>query len=185
VVADLVTLAHQELQLLALVRRLIEQAVRTAGARKHEEGPGAAEVRLLAEERFEDPDAAPGIDLDVAVLLEIAKLTRRRVIEGEDDGRRSGWHRDAAVEQRMQALQAVAARVQPLEVTTEVLRCPRPPLFGVIDLVVLEHHDAAQLVRRKRLGVSRERKQQREREDEDGADHRAASVPSDRRAAPV
>ena len=52
-------------------------------------------------------------------------------------------HRDMAVEQRVQALQAIAARVERLEVAPEVLGRPGPALLGVVDLVVLEDHHAA------------------------------------------
>src|SRR5262245_66256480 len=95
VVADLVALTHQELELLAFVLGLIEEPIRLARAGEHVERAAAAEIGMLALEGLEDADARLGVDLDGAVALEVAELARRGVVEGEHDRRSPGRQADA------------------------------------------------------------------------------------------
>ena len=152
VVADLVPVGHEELELLSGVFVLVEELVRTAGSRQHVERRGPAEIGTLTDERLQHPDARLGIDLELTVARDIAELAWRRVVEREDDRRRAGRDVDASVEQIVEGEQPVTARVEGLQIAAEILGRPRPPLLGVVDLVVLEDHDAAELVRRERLG---------------------------------
>ena len=58
VVADLVALARQVLELAAGQVRLVEEIVRGLGARQHVERGGVAELGMLAREGLEDADGA-------------------------------------------------------------------------------------------------------------------------------
>src|SRR5205807_1287585 len=78
------------------------------------------------------------------------ELARGGIVEGEDHRRRAGRQRDAAVEELAEGDEPVAPRVERLEIAPEVLGRARPALFGVVDLVVLEDHHAAELVGRGR-----------------------------------
>src|SRR5206468_12822390 len=111
-----VGLAGGELERLRRVLALVEELVRARRTGQHEERGRAAEVGFLLEERFEDADRALRVDLELAVLLEVPELSGRRIVEGEDDGRGAGGHRDLAFDDAGQALQAIAARVERLEV---------------------------------------------------------------------
>src|SRR5262245_10067261 len=142
VVADLVTLTHQELELLAFVLGLIEETIRLARAGEHVERAAPAEIGMLALEGLEDADTRLGVDLDGAVALEVEELARRGVVEVEHDRRRPCRQADAPVEEVAQIDQAVALGVERLEVSAEVLGRPGPLGFRIVDLVVLEDHDA-------------------------------------------
>src|SRR6059036_3750396 len=131
VVADLVAVAHQVLELLAFVGRLVEEMVGRVRAGEHVERRAVAELRMLAGERFEDADGRLRIDLDVTVLLEVAELTGRGIVEGENDRSGPGWQREAPVEQISQIDQPVGLRIERLEVATKVLGRPRPSRLGV------------------------------------------------------
>src|SRR5262249_36990056 len=159
-VTDLVALTHQELELFALVLGLVEEAIRLARARKHVERAAAAEIGMLALKGLEDTDAGLGVDLDGAVALDVAELARRGVVEGEYDRRRPGRQADAPVEELAQVDQPVALGVERLEVTTEVLGRSGPLRLGVVDLVVLEDHEAAELVGGEPAGTGERDEQQ-------------------------
>ena len=188
VVADLVAVAHEVLQLPALVLRLVEEAIGLAGAGQHVERGGATEVRLFAQERLEDSHRALRVDLQRAVGLDVAELPRRGVVEGEHDRRRPGRRHDAAVEQRVQRVQAVAPRVERLEVLSKVLGCARPAVLGIVDLVVLEDHQPPELVGGGLIGPGEGGEHQRGGQEQDGDEcqpHRAASGILARSAPPV
>src|SRR5207245_6058672 len=85
VVAGRVTVGRQVPKLAPLPRRLVEEAIRQVRGWQDEERRGPTKVRVLAGERVEDADGGLGIDREHAVLLDVAELTRRRVVEGEDD----------------------------------------------------------------------------------------------------
>ena len=121
---------------------------------------------MLAPERLEDTDARLGIDLEGAVVLEVAELTGGGVVERENDRSRPGRQGDAPVEEVSQVDQPIALGVERLEVATEVLRRPSPALFGVVDLVILENHDAPELVGGELTGAGERYKQQSRREDQ-------------------
>src|SRR5215510_5983673 len=166
VVADLVALTHQELELLAFVLGLVEEAIRLARAGEHVERAAAAEIGMLALEGLENADTRLGIDLDGAVALEVAKLARRGVVEGEYDRRRPGGQGDAPVEEVAQVDQPVALGVERLEVATKVLGRPSPLRFGVVNLVVLEDHHAPELVGSEPTGAGERDKEQSRGEDQ-------------------
>jgi hypothetical protein len=90
VVADLVALAGQVLQLAGSELGLVEEAVGGIGARQHVEGRGAAEAGILAREGFQDAQAALRIDDPVAAALDVAELPGRGVVEREDHRRGAG-----------------------------------------------------------------------------------------------
>src|SRR5437870_13353951 len=71
VVADLVAVTRQELELLTFEGRLVEEPVGRARARQHIEGAASTEIRMLLEECLEDADTTLGVDLGRAVLLEV------------------------------------------------------------------------------------------------------------------
>src|SRR5438128_6349716 len=168
-------MAHQVLELVPLPRRLVEETIRRVRGRQDEERRGPTKVRVLTDKRFEDADGGLGIDREHAVLLDVAELTRRRVVEGEDDGRRAGREHDAPVEQVAKGDQPVALCVERPEVAPEVLGRPRPARLGIIDLVVLENHHAAELVGRELVGRG-ERDQQERRDQGEGENQLEASL---------
>src|SRR5262249_61579671 len=120
--------------------------VRLARTGEEVERAAAAEIGMLALESLEDADTRLGVDLDGAVVLEVAELARRGVVEGEHNRRCPSRQVDAPVEKVAQVDQPVALRVERLEVATEVLGRPGPLRLGVVDLVVLEDHHAPELV---------------------------------------
>ena len=115
---------------------------------------------------IEDADGGLEIDREHAVLLDVAELPRRRVVKGKDDGRRAGREHEAPVEQVAQGDQPVALRLERREVTPEVLGRSRPARLGIIDLVVLEDHHAAELVGRELIGRGGRGQQERRGQDE-------------------
>src|SRR4029077_859426 len=120
--------------------------------RQRVEGRRAAELRMLALESLEDADGAIGVRHPFAVLLDHLKLAGRRIIEGEDDGRRAAGSGDVAIEKVVEGYQPVAALPEALEVAAEVCGGTGPALLGLIHLVILEDHHAPELVRLKRPG---------------------------------
>src|SRR5205807_942489 len=132
VVAELVAMLDEPAELAGHVLGLVEEPVRRIGPRQDEERGGPTELRLLLDEVLQHADAGLGVDLELAVVLDVAELARRRVVEGQDDRRGAGRNGDPALDQRAQALQPVAAHVERLEVAAEVLRRARPALLGVV-----------------------------------------------------
>ena len=108
-----------------------------------------AELGVLALEGFEDADGAVGVQHPLAVLLDELELSRRGIVEGQDDGvvpRRTLIFPSST---SLRATSRYAALPESLEVTAEIGGRARPALLGQVNLVVLEDHDAPELVRRK------------------------------------
>ena len=152
VIADLVASAGQVLEVARGQLLLVEETVGRIGAGEHEEGRRVAELRVSSLEGLEDPHRAIRIHDPLSVLLDELELSRRGIIEGEDDGRRASGERDLAIEEGVQRHQPVAALPEALEVATEIVRRAGPALLGLVDLVVLEDHHAPELVRRELSG---------------------------------
>jgi hypothetical protein len=133
------------------------------------EARGVAELRMLTLELLEDADGALGIDLPAAVLLDVAELAGRGVVEGQDEGCGALRQVDPAVEVVAEGHRAIAPFPQPLEIPTEVGRRAGPALLGMVDLVVLEDHDPAELVDGE-LGRPGRLREQRGREEGDRRD---------------
>jgi hypothetical protein len=94
-----------------------------------------------------DPHAARRIDLQLSVVVDVAKLFRRRVVEYKNDRRQAARQIQLLVEHIRHVHRAVAAIVEELEILSVL-----PPLTRVIavvigDQVILEHHDSTHLVR--------------------------------------
>src|SRR4029450_11509613 len=100
--------------------RLIEQPVRRASAGQDVEGGGPAQFGMPALELLEDAYRAVGIDLPAPVLLKVAELAGRGVVEGQHDRRGALGQVDLAVEIVAQGHGAVAALPEPPEVPAEV-----------------------------------------------------------------
>ena len=122
---------------------------------------------MVLVELLENTHRGIGVHQPVAILLEVPELARRGVVEGEDDGRGALRQIDAPVEVVVEAQQAIAALPEALEVAAEVVRGTGPPFLGQVDLVVLEDHDAPELIARELSGAVG---QGREREDRDQGD---------------
>jgi hypothetical protein len=153
VVADLVALAGQVLELATRELGLVEQGIGRLGPGQDVERGRVAEAGVLPGEGLEDADAALGVDDPVVALLDIAELSRRGVVEREDDRARAGGQRDPAVDVVGEGHRAVAPLPQALQILPEVLGGAGPAVLGLVDLVVLEDHHAAQLVGRQRGGL--------------------------------
>ncbi len=173
VVADLEAVAHEVLELLRLVLGLVEEPVGLAGAGQDVEGRLPPEVGMGLGERIEDPHRAVRVDHELTVLVDVAELAGRGVVEREHDGRRPHRERDLAVDQLVEPDQTVPLRVERLEIVPEVSGRSRPAILGLRQPVVLEDHHAAELVRGERLGPGGAR---REDEGEYGAADGAQSV---------
>jgi hypothetical protein len=128
---------------------------------------------MLALKGLENADGAVGIQHPLAVLLDELELARRGVVEGQDNGSGPSANADFAVNDIVESDQAVASLPKPLEVTPEVRGGAGPALFGLIDLVILEDHDAPELVRWKITGGGRRGQDRRshERDDTEEAKH--------------
>src|SRR5438876_6958186 len=113
------------------------------------------------------------VDHELAVLVDVAELAGRGVVEREHDGRRPHRERDLAVDQLVEPDRTVSLRVERLEIAPEVRGRPRPAILGLRHLVVLEDHHAPELVRGERLGPGGAR---RENEGQQGAADGAQSV---------
>ncbi len=151
-VADLVAPGSQVLELAPGQLFLVEEAVGRVGSRQNVEGRGVSELGVLALECLHDADRAIGVEHPLAVLLDELELARRGIVEGQNDGRSATTDADPAVEDVVEGHQPVPPFPEPFEVTTEVGGRARPALLGKIDLVVLENHDAPELVWRKIAG---------------------------------
>ena len=177
VIADLVASAGQVLELARGQLLLVEEAVRRIGAGEHEEGRRVAELRMAPLEGLEDAHGAVGIHDPFPVLLDQLELARRGVVEGEDDGRGAARDGDLAVHEVVEGHQTIAALPEPLEITTKVARRAGPPLLGLVDLVVLEDHHAAELIRRELPGRDGDRPGQGAGE-QAGAEREDKAMPS-------
>ncbi len=119
-----------------------------------------AEPRVSSLEGLENPHGAIRIHDPLSVLLDQLELSRRGVIEGEDDGRGASGDRDLAIEEGVQRHQPVTSLPETLEVATEIVRRAGPALLGLVDLVILEDHHAPELVRRELPGRGGDRPRQ-------------------------
>src|ERR1700730_3535742 len=113
------------------------------------------ELGVLALEGLGDPDGAVGVQHPLAVLLDELELARRGVVEGQDDRRGATPDADLAIEDIVERDETVAPLPEPFEVTPEVRGSAGPSLFGQVDLVILENHDAPELVRLEVAGRGR------------------------------
>ncbi len=148
VIAELVAPASQILELPLSQLGLSKQIVRWVGRREHAEHGGSAEVRMPLDERLEDPERGARIHLELPVRaggsLELAPV---RVVKGEHDRSLAGRNRDTVVQQVVQSDEVVAVAVQVLQILAEVRARAGPAKLFVADLVVLQNHDLAELVR--------------------------------------
>jgi hypothetical protein len=83
-VADLVAVARQVLELAGGELGLVEEPVGPIGAGQDVERCGVPEPRVLALEGLENAHRAVRVQHPVAIALEIAKLAGRGIVEGED-----------------------------------------------------------------------------------------------------
>ena len=108
-------------------------------------------IRVLLVERRQDSDGRRRIDLELSVLLDVAELRWRCVVEHEHDRRLPGGQIDLLVDHLRHVDRAIASTVHRLQVAAEpLLRALVQPVL-VDDEVVLENGNAAELVRRWRL----------------------------------
>ncbi len=103
---------------------------------------------MLALESFQDADRAIRIDHQFALRARQChtELSRRRIVEREDERRRAGRHIDPSRHEIVQGDQAVARLPQPAEILPEMLRRPSPARLRTIDLVVLENRNGTKFI---------------------------------------
>src|SRR5713101_692720 len=108
---------------------------RVAGARGGEQAKGGAEgpVRVMLREVEPRSEAASRVDRQRAVALEVAKLSRGRVVEGEDDRRHADRHGNVAVDQLRHGDGAIAAGIEQLEIAAKAVARAAPAAVLVGD----------------------------------------------------
>src|SRR2546423_7304456 len=101
-------------------------------------------MRLLEIEP--DADAARRIDLEIAVVVDVAELLGRRVVEHEHYGRQSLRQIEILVEHIRHVHRAIAAIVQQLEIFSKLPSLPCVEAIMVGDEVILQHHYSSHLI---------------------------------------
>ena len=126
-------LPEAPLGLLPLDPFLAEKRMPGGAARQYAERRPVPPVRMLLVECEPDADGAVRIDLECSVVIDVAELRRTRVIEGEYHRRLPRGQIDLLVDHLSDGHRAIAARVQPLEVTPKVIALYVPPAVAVAE----------------------------------------------------
>jgi hypothetical protein len=93
-----------------------------------------------------DADAARRVDLQLAVVLDVAELLRRRVVEHEHHRRDALRQIEILVEDVGHVHWAVAAIVEQLQILQELAPLARVQTIVIGDQVILQHHYSSHLV---------------------------------------
>lgn len=99
-----------------------------------------------------EPDADPAlrIDLQLAVLLDVAELTGRCIIENEDDRGQTARKVDPAVQKLRDGDRSIAFLVDEFQIAPEVIAITRVQRVVIGYQVVLDYRNLSQLIRNPR-----------------------------------
>src|SRR5205809_6670422 len=90
--------------------------------------------------------AAGRIDLELAVVVDVAELLRRRIVEHEHYRRQSRRQIEILVEHVGHVYGPISAIVQQLEVLSKLAALASVEAIMVGDEVILEHHYSSHLI---------------------------------------
>ncbi len=101
-------------------------------------------MRLLEIEP--DSDSAGRINLELSIVVDVAKLLRRRVVKNKDDGRQSTRKIQLLVEHVRHVHRPIAATVEELQILAELPSLTR--IIGIVvrDQVIFQHHYSSHLI---------------------------------------
>src|SRR6185312_9716451 len=157
VVAQLEALVGEEAHLFVTPRGLLafdaalaEKCVSCRRTGQHAERGLVGPVRMRAVKLQPNADRAVGIYLESSIVIDVAELRGRGVVEREDDGRHAGRKGNLAIDQLGNRYGTIAPLIEELELPLEVSALDGPTGVGVPDDVILEDWNPTELVSRAR-----------------------------------